>query len=822
MKTRLYLRLAIATVILVSFCDACQQIPDVEEFMEDIIFENPVDEPVHYDKLISEVGIAIPFSVTEIGTMIYQFTYYDDQRLKTIDLNAHYADGEEYKGHAEYSYSSEGVLMYTSGMDLYMGQMNGITKFDFDADGMLKNYTCSGIEHIPDFSFGRTNSYYFNDGFLSSVFSRQSGAENQEFTREYDWVDGNILQETTTGSDGESFEISYNYTGYIDKSNLDLLKLAYYLNYYKGLYFTADKVTFNDLSSKYLPAEQIQFAGEETYTFEYEFDADQYVKKIYIYIEGELFQIMNINYTDEEPSDFPQDSSLNISEALGMPDGTDVTISGTVVAVTQRGFLLGDGTEMLYVYGGPEWNLCVEKADRVKVSGKMSTYWNNRELILTKVDVIGKVAISETSPYHIDALNIRSFAQSDSKPLMVQVEGVLTSGEYDYVIQVGDSDIILALEFPMLDLSRYLGKTINMTGYYLWTSTTEAGNLVMEVILDDFTVLDTPYPSGKTANCYIVSSPGTYSFDTVKGNSSESVGNVVSAEVLWESFGTDVVPSVGDLISSVSYSGGKITYRVPYPFREGNAVIAAKDEYGTILWSWHIWLTDQPIEQVYYNDAGTMMDRNLGATSATPGDVGALGLLYQWGRKDPFLGSSSVYSSVEAESTGKWPSPISTSSSSGNVDYSVRNPMTFIYSNSPDEFDWHYSYRNNELWSSSKTIYDPCPLGWRIPDGGDNGIWSKACGYLSYFIPEMNDIYNGGVNLSGYFGDDQIICYPAPGWRYGNDGILRDVRTDGLYWSVATEDYYANVMYVAIYNARIDSSTIMQRGDALSVRCQKE
>ena len=61
--------------------------------------------------------------------------------------------------------------------------------------------------------------------------------------------------------------------------------------------------------------------------------------------------------------------------------------------------------------------------------------------------------------------------------------------------------------------------------------------------------------------------------------------------------------------------------------RKGNAVIAAKDSQRNIVWSWHIWLTDQPEEWVYANEAGTIMDRNLGATSATPGDVGALGLL---------------------------------------------------------------------------------------------------------------------------------------------------------------------------------------------------
>ena len=132
-----------------------------------------------------------------------------------------------------------------------------------------------------------------------------------------------------------------------------------------------------------------------------------------------------------------------------------------------------------------------------------------------------------------------------------------------------------------------------------------------------------------SANCYIISSPGAYKFNTVKGNSSESVGAVASAEVLWESFGTDTAPAVGDLIKSVKYSDGYIAFQTASAFKEGNAVIAAKDASGIILWSWHIWLTDQPQGQEYFNGAGTMMDRNLGATSATPGDVGALGLLYQ-------------------------------------------------------------------------------------------------------------------------------------------------------------------------------------------------
>ena len=140
----------------------------------------------------------------------------------------------------------------------------------------------------------------------------------------------------------------------------------------------------------------------------------------------------------------------------------------------------------------------------------------------------------------------------------------------------------------------------------------------------------TDLSSSASANCYIVSNAGLYKFKTVKGNSSESVGNVASAAILWETFGTSETPECLDLIKAVDYENGYLAFQTADTFKEGNAVIAAKDADGNILWSWHIWLTDQPQGQVYYNDAGTMMDRNLGSTSATPGDVGALGLLYQW------------------------------------------------------------------------------------------------------------------------------------------------------------------------------------------------
>lgn len=120
------------------------------------------------------------------------------------------------------------------------------------------------------------------------------------------------------------------------------------------------------------------------------------------------------------------------------------------------------------------------------------------------------------------------------------------------------------------------------------------------------------------------------------------------------------------------------------------------------------------------------MDRNLGATSATPGDAGALGLLYQWGRKDPFLGSSSILPSTIAKSTITWPSGVLSNSSTGTIEYTIANPTTYLnFVNN----DWYYngsSSTYNTRWQSEKTIYDPCPKGWRVPDGGSNGVWVTA------------------------------------------------------------------------------------------------
>ncbi|MBR5568751.1 MAG: hypothetical protein IKW27_08435 [Bacteroidales bacterium] len=312
-----------------------------------------------------------------------------------------------------------------------------------------------------------------------------------------------------------------------------------------------------------------------------------------------------------------------------------------------------------------------------------------------------------------------------------------------------------------------------------------------------------------TANSYIVSKAGAYKFTPTKGNSSESVGSIASAEVLWESFGTYVAPNVGDLVKNVEYKNGAISFDTSSEYKEGNAVIAAKDASGTILWSWHIWLTDEPEGQEYYNNAGTMMDRNLGATSATPDDVGALGLMYQWGRKDPFMGSASTSSSYYfASSTGTW-----NITSGGSIVDAKANPMTFYADMSLP----------NECWSSMKTVYDPCPAGWRVPDGGENSVWVKALG--SSDPVNMSDYTYNGIDFSGVFGDAECIWYPASGSIHGDDGDLDNVDKGGYFWTCSPHDnsLIAYHMYFwGLSGSYLQLLSCDFRSCGFPVRCLKE
>lgn len=333
---------------------------------------------------------------------------------------------------------------------------------------------------------------------------------------------------------------------------------------------------------------------------------------------------------------------------------------------------------------------------------------------------------------------------------------------------------------------------------------------------------------GNSANCYIVSEKGCYRFRTFKGNSQMSVGNVASAEVLWETFGTQRAPLAGELIRDVEYEDGYVYLWTSEEYKEGNAVIAVKDDLGNILWSWHIWMTDIPEEHIYANSAGVLMDRNLGAVSSSPDDVGAFGLAYQWGRKDPFTGRASVLMyDVRAEYAGSSDGYVVVDGETGNIEYSISHPTKFM--SGPN--DWIYDEGadgGTGRWDIDKTIYDPCPAGWRVASGGYDGTLYKAGVRLS----SCSHTSAGMIVPAGFSGGADAYFPMSSALRgYHNSGVEIRFPAMSLFfcaparcWTVTPyTDTYFPTFYTLDFGldpAGYNNYEIIPAA-ALAVRCQK-
>ena len=354
--------------------------------------------------------------------------------------------------------------------------------------------------------------------------------------------------------------------------------------------------------------------------------------------------------------------------------------------------------------------------------------------------------------------------------------------------------------------------------------------------------------NGKTANCYIATSVNTwYMFNsTVMGNGAttpahikSSVGgdrdfpaitpstlNPASAVVLWESVNTATAPAAGTIVNNnvyllkdhILFRSGSIA---------GNAVIAAKDSGGTILWSWHIWrIAVLPAGRTlnaitasgFTAPTLSVMDRSLGALRATPNSILTVeqdyGLYYQWGRKDPFQTQGDV------------------AIASGGVSITladvVKNPTTFYTSSN----DW--TIRNDNLWgcpmtgtvtinsetfntnAGSKSIYDPCPVGWKVMPSfafanatKDNSPWDST---------------NKGRNFAQItLSSSTPFFLPASGNRDDSNGTLGSVGTDGGYWTSAPLAANPNGGSKLYFDgSSVDPPYYGSRAAGYTVRCVQE
>lgn len=342
-----------------------------------------------------------------------------------------------------------------------------------------------------------------------------------------------------------------------------------------------------------------------------------------------------------------------------------------------------------------------------------------------------------------------------------------------------------------------------------------------------------PLDEDGTANCYIARKLNTtYSFDaTVQGNGKTTTNirpqrlNGTSAILIWET-GTEH----NAIISDVSFADGRITFTTGS--KRGNAVIGLLDSRGDCIWSWHIWSVDYDIEssgQTYFSGK-TFMDRNLGALTTDCTQSSSRGMYYQWGRKDPFIYpannqdtrkfADAVYASGY-EYGESYPDTSSDPESMMSISWATAHPTTYMngafYSDWDDRTtisDWLYDPRPN-LWgnpttssntvtaTSTKSIYDPCPPGWKTPSPQD----LKGIQYVGRFQPNYVTIqYNsgrttqipmGGTLSEGYFMSNGQIgrLYTNVPYYYrweSGTSVYSEWACTSLFFSssMGTTDYY--------------------------------
>lgn len=287
------------------------------------------------------------------------------------------------------------------------------------------------------------------------------------------------------------------------------------------------------------------------------------------------------------------------------------------------------------------------------------------------------------------------------------------------------------------------------------------------------------------ANCYIINEPGSYKFKAVYGNEPTNyLQDVEDAEILWETWNdmSEVTPN--SVIASASFAEDFIILRTPETLHPGNALIAAKDASGKVLWSWHIWIPATAVNTAAFGGimGVDMMDRNLGALVATEAgdaeiDPASYGMMYQWGRKDPFTAAGAFKGSSPATYAGV---PEELAPGQILLEESIANPRLLGHINNGD---WCL-VTNNEFWADAeKTLYDPCPPGYRVPKKiTANPFWSS----------DLTSQAGWGVNLTAGWlklGSPDASVFPIAGYRddYGVDGLAKvGVRT--LYWTSQASD----------------------------------
>lgn len=325
--------------------------------------------------------------------------------------------------------------------------------------------------------------------------------------------------------------------------------------------------------------------------------------------------------------------------------------------------------------------------------------------------------------------------------------------------------------------------------------------------------------SATTANCYVINKKGTYRIPLVYGNAvvngstnsasytrvsgtyslnfvngagttintpfiekqtviSNAELSIADTDGVFTDISISSNPNVTD-ISNCGYVQFKVT---SVPSTGANGVISIMNSSGTIIWNWHIWVWADNLSTVSItNRSGVtynILPYNLASKWDSSGKTSIKNWYYQWGRSVPMLCPSAYNSTTNSNSYGA--SSFNITHSANSYNQGIANPTTFYYNNNNSPYNWFGSTSYFNLWDANctftgysdnttvKTVYDPCPPGFKIPNGNTfTGFNDSNGGSWSY-----------GYTWSGIF-------FPASGFRSYDDGALSSVGSFGCYWSSA-------------------------------------
>lgn len=328
-------------------------------------------------------------------------------------------------------------------------------------------------------------------------------------------------------------------------------------------------------------------------------------------------------------------------------------------------------------------------------------------------------------------------------------------------------------------------------------------------------------PLSEEANCYIVAPSGSgikfpvsIANRTVNRSSGaiesyQRIGNedILTAEMLWQTT-AGAMGQPNSCISSLKVIGvgNQAKVEVKPGAIAGSALIAVKVN-GKVRWSWHIWVTAYNPNTTYKTLGGNQwMDRHLGALSSTS-SVDAIGLFYQWGRKDPFTGMNSFTSPTAQPiydvngkliNFGNKPVPLS-----NNFENALENPTTYYYQGWGGSYQWDgaSSTLNMKLWQSTlKTPYDPCPPGWRVPTMDEFGNLSS---------------FGRGSNASNH---SNLGIFPLTGNRGFQVGSMDNYGQMGFCWTTTLSG--TDIVFLYCKNGSAQRFT-SNRTSGCSTRCVK-